>query len=328
MQRNVHPLQGAMAATGLLILIFDSSLALEGAGSGIELCVKTVIPSLFPFFVLSAVLTDALRLPDAKPVQILARFLGIPASAVSVLIPAVLGGYPVGAKSVGDLYQQKQISRQEAQRMLAFCSNAGPSFLFGMVSGFFPEKKAVWLLWLIHICSAALTAAAIPATATAQQALPPVKSMGNNSLILSSAKSMCLVCCWVVLFRILIAFLNAWVLWAFPVWVQVFLMGLLELTNGCCSLLLIENVNVRFILCSCMLALGGICVLFQTISVTKGLPIGCYVKGKMMQTLFSFLLSCLFVSNARLYFAGLIPILVLFLRKTQNRYGNPNAFPV
>ena len=328
MEKNARPLQGAMAAIGLLILIFDSSVALEGAGTGIELCIQTVIPSLFPFFVLSMAMTNALVISPGKPVQMVTGLLGIPAAAVSIIIPAFLGGYPVGAKCVADYYQQKQISKRDAQRMLAFCSNAGPSFLFGMVSGFFPEKRFVWLLWLIHISGALLTALSLPYSAEASTTDPSEFRVEKQSVMISSAKAMCLVCCWVILFRILITFLNRWIFWAFPQWLRVFLMGILELTNGCCSLMLIPDVKVRFVLCACILAFGGICVLLQTISVTKGLSIRSYVTGKLLQTLYSFLLSCLFVSGFRLYLAALIPILVIFLRKAQNRYGNPRALPV
>jgi hypothetical protein len=163
-----------------------------------------------------------------------------------------------------------------------------------MVSAFFPGRKFVWLLWLIHISSAILTAFSLPVTGEISSTSHPVNRTENQSVILSSARAMCLVCCWVILFRILITFLNRWFFWPLPLWMQVFLMVVLELTNGCCSLMLILDVNVRFVLCACILAFGGICVLLQTISVTKGLSVRSYVKGKLLQTLYSFLLSCLF----------------------------------
>ena len=49
-RKHIHFL-GISAAVGLLVLIFDSSLAIQGAREGVELCLRTVIPSLFPFFV-------------------------------------------------------------------------------------------------------------------------------------------------------------------------------------------------------------------------------------------------------------------------------------
>ena len=42
-------LQAFVAGIGFLVLIFDSRLALEGARAGLDLCIRTVIPSLFPF---------------------------------------------------------------------------------------------------------------------------------------------------------------------------------------------------------------------------------------------------------------------------------------
>lgn len=321
-------LEVALALIGFLILIFDSRHALEGAQEGIELCIKTVIPSLFPFFMLSSVLTNAFCGFTTFPMQRISGLLGIPSEASPVLITAVLGGYPVGAKSVADLYQSGQISREHAERLLAFCSNAGPSFLFGMVSGFFPDRTSVMLLWLIHIFSAVLTAATIPSPKISVQTPGLRKSCKHNSAVLSALKAMGLVCSWVILFRVWISFLERWCLWLLPGWTQVLLTGILELTNGCCALPVIEDQNLRFVMCACLLAFGGICVLLQTASVTEGLSLRCYLRGKLKQTIFSFLLSCAVVSGQGLLIAGSVPILVLILRKTEKRYGNPTVVPV
>ena len=327
MKRKWHNLQGIMAAFGLLALILDSNLALKGARLGMELCIQTVIPSLFPFFVMSMLFTSSLSEHVASPVQVLTRFLGIPDASVSVWIPAIMGGYPVGAKCVSDFYQRNQISRSEAQWLLAFCSNAGPAFLFGMVSCFFPERKMIWQLWIIHIFSAVLTALAIPAKKADQHAQQSEAESQKTSIILSAAKAMGLVCCWVILFRTVIAFLDAWFLWIFPSWVQVLLIGILELTNGCCQLMLVTNVELRFVLCACMLSFGGICVLFQTASVTRGLSLGYYVKGKLIQTIFSFLLSYAVVEKS-IVFPAVALLFLILCRKAQNRYSNSRILPV
>lgn len=322
MERKYRKLQGILAAMGLMVLILDSQLALNGARTGIELCIRTVIPALFPFFVLSSVLTGSLAgsVPSSGPG--FCKKLGIPAAASSVLIPAVFGGYPVGAKCVGDLYQSRQISKREAQQLLAFCSNAGPSFIFGMVSGFFPERKMIWMLWFIHLYSAFLTAV-VTAVSDEERDIPNgEKRTGQQAIILSSARTMAQVCCWVVLFRILINFLNDWLLWAFPVWLQVLLMGCLELTNGCCELLQIAETSQRFVLCSGMLALGGVCVLFQTVSVIGGLSIISYTKGKLLQTVFSLIISSAVVTGNGPVVTVVLSLILVFFRKIRNRYSN------
>jgi len=320
--------QGIAAAIGMLILIFDSTRALEGARDGLELCIKSVIPSLFPFFVLSALLTNSSSKKNAFPFRLFGKVLGIPENAQSLLIPAFLGGYPVGAKCVSNLYQRKQIYRKEAARLIAFCNNAGPAFLFGLVSVFFPEKSMIWMLWFIHIVSAALTAVTIPI----EKAEHPIQNcedvVQGTSIIWPAVKAMCLVCCWVILFRIVIVFLDAWFLWMLPEWLQSLLVGVLELTNGCLALMQIQNVQQRFIICSCILAFGGICVMFQTASVTHGLPIRYYLKGKLIQTVFSFLLSSAIMMERGLIFAVWIPIILFLFGKKKNRYRNPEFIPV
>lgn len=328
MERKYHRLQGLIAVTGFLVLIFDSNLALEGARAGVELCIKMVIPSLFPFFILSSVLTNALQESIPKLLELLNAVLSIPKAASSVIVPAVLGGYPVGAKSIGDLYQRKQITKRDAERLLTFCSNAGPSFLFGMVSGFFSEEKMVWLLWLIQISSVLLTATVFSAGKTDTSEREPGRKAENTSTILSAARAMGVVCCWVILFRMIITFSKDWFLWLLPAWTQVILMGFLELTNGCCELMMISDIGLRFVLCSCMLSFGGVCVFLQTIYVINGLNSWCYLKGKLVQTAFSFVLSLAFVSGYGWMTVILLPILVVILRKMQNRYGNLRILPV
>ena len=85
-------LPGVVAALGILILILDSKTALRGAAESIDLCVRTVIPSLFPFFLLSGILVKSLmgnKFPLLRPIG---RLLGIPEGAESLLISGFLGG--------------------------------------------------------------------------------------------------------------------------------------------------------------------------------------------------------------------------------------------
>ena len=49
-----------LAGFGMLVLILDGKTALLGMRDGLEICLWTVIPALFPFLFLSAILTDSL----------------------------------------------------------------------------------------------------------------------------------------------------------------------------------------------------------------------------------------------------------------------------
>ena len=277
------------ATIGILILILDSEMALNGASDGIELCIKTVIPSLFPFFVLSSLLTSSLIGTSIALLRPLFRCLGVPSGAESLVLTGFIGGYPVGAQTVAGAYREGCLPKDTAQRMLAFCNNAGPSFLFGMIGTQFPNRWMVWVLWGIHLLGAIFAAVIIPCKD--ESSVKPMKGQVKrvSDAVISSIQVMGTVCAWIVLFRIVIAFLNRWFFWLLPQTVQICLMGILELANGCCALAQITDVNLRFVICSGMLAFGGICVTMQTVSVAENLSLKQYFLGKLLQTLFSLL---------------------------------------
>lgn len=312
---------GIGASLGMLILILDGKTAVTGGREGLELCMKTVIPSLFPFFLLSNLLTHALaggKIPLLRP---LAALCGVPEGGESLLLTGFLGGYPVGAQSVANVFRSGQLSKGEAERMLAFCNNAGPAFLFGMAAAMFPQKRLAFFLWLIHILSAFFTAALLPARDMRPVTLSEAKSVTISEAMYGAIRVTGTVCGWVILFRILIGFLNRWVLWLLPIPVQVLMTGLLELTNGCCALAAISGTPMRFVLCSGMLAAGGLCVTMQTVSVTSGLSLKYYFPGKAMQVLFSLILSCAWAVGIFLPVLTAMLLFVLILRKSKKSYS-------
>lgn len=278
---------GLAAMAAMTILILDSRIALEGARKGLDLCLQTVIPSLFPFLMLSNLLLDGFSGTSLPILQTLAKACAIPQGLESILIPAFLGGYPVGAQSVAQAWRDGRIERKDARRLLAFCNNVGPSFLFGIVGTMFTKRYLVWLLWGIQIGSALawgyLTAGEEPTSAASQ----PERVGSIPSALTNALKAMGSICGWVILFRVLIAFLQRWFLWLLPEPVQILLIGLLELSNGCCLLGKIGDENLRFLLCCGMLSFGGICVILQTASVAGDLGMDSYLKGKLVQLIFS-----------------------------------------
>lgn len=277
-------LSGAAVWAAMLVLILDGRTALLSAREGIGLCMNAVIPSLFPFLLLSGHIGEA---PMLRP---LGRLCRVPEGAEGLLIPAFLGGYPLGAGSVGAAYREGWLKKEDAERLLAFSNNCGPAFLFGMAGQMFPRRWVAWGLWGIHLTGAVLTARLLGPRALATAPLPRRQGKSLSDAMVPAVKAMAMICGWVVAFRVVIGFLNRWVLSFLPPEGRVLAMGLLELTNGCFGLGMVENVKVRFLLCALLLALGGGCVAMQTAAVTRGLSLGFYWRGKALQGGFSLLL--------------------------------------
>lgn len=313
-------LAGLSGFAGIMILILDSKSGLSGASEGIELCIQTIVPSLFPFFFFSSMLTHAFVGSPMHILRPLGKLFHIPPGGESLLIASFLGGYPVGAQCVAEACKNGQLSNSAAERMLSFCSNAGPSFLFGIVSLMFSDHRIPWILWAIHIVTAWIVSQLFMEENTL--ILPEKTDVSITAAMASSIKIMASVCGWVILFRVILSFMERWVFWLVEKPVQVILTGIVELSNGCCSLLDVSNPDQRFIICSGMLALGGICVTLQTASVTKGLKLRFYYIGKLLQCTFSVLFSICLVNGIWL-FPALSILTAGFYRKIKNTGRNP-----
>ena len=118
------------ALAGLALLIATAGLvaapgeAIAGAKDGLTLCFNVIVPSLFPFFVLSSLVVDlglAAYLGRAMEglMRPLFRVSGSCAAAVAL---GFIGGYPVGARTALQLYQQGLCSKPEAERQIGRAS--------------------------------------------------------------------------------------------------------------------------------------------------------------------------------------------------------------
>ena len=268
-----------------VFLILDSKYVFTYAADGIDLCLRSVIPALFPLIVLSIYITGNLTggIPILGSIGKLCR---IPRGSEAILLTGLLGGYPVGAQAVTQAWEAGVLSGSDAGRMLGFCNNAGPAFLFGIIAPMFQSTNQAWLLWLIHVTAALITGILLPGgnnteTEPIHRSIPFPKALERGIRVMAS------ICGWVVIFRIFIGILNRWCFCFLPEEIEIFFNGILELTNGCLLLEGIGSEALRFLMASVFLSLGGICVGMQTLSVTGKLGLGDYFPGKLLQTFLS-----------------------------------------
>ena len=293
MNRKKNLANGIFSGFAILVLILNARCAAESAKEGIDLCLRTVIPSLFPFFVLSAILNSCLlgkSIPFLRPIGRLCR---VPIGGESLLLLGYITGYPVGAQVISQAYRQKSLTASTARRLLGFCNNAGPAFIFGMLSPIFTDKRVPWLLWGIHIVSGIIAGCILPNDERSSCVIKESSPISTANALQSALRSIATVCGWVVLFRILLGYFNKWFLWRFPLLVQVIISGIFELANGCVLLNELPSAGLKFIVASGILAFGGLCVCMQTQTVTQGLGIGYYFPGKILQAMLSILISAI-----------------------------------
>ena len=288
-----------LLAFALARLLLSPDTSAQACRDALTLCAQTVIPSLFPFFVLSSLLVsgggaDAF---SALLGGLMRPLFGLDGAGASALALGLLGGYPVGARTVAELHSAGTLEKKEAERLLGFCNNAGPGFILGICGGaVLHSSRAGLYLYLVHTASALLTGillcrdlprrgAGYHKAAQHANAVPFASLF--SAAVRSALAGILNVCAFVVLFLVLLRLLAAML----PAAVSASalyppLLGFVELTNGVTAL---SATRGGFVCCAVLLAWGGLSVHAQTLSVLDGTSLSTryYWRGKMMQAAFS-----------------------------------------
>ena len=280
---------GCLAALGLLLA--RSAEAAQAVRDGLALCAGSVIPALFPFLAVSGLLT-ALYAGAAPALGPLARLLGCSRAGARAFLLGLTGSYPVGARTVAQLYRRGGISRREACRLLLFSNNCGPAFILGVAGlGCFGSLRAGVLLWGVHILAALVIALALPRQTAEPSERPgsvPARPALVPALIAAvrdAAGTMVYICGFVVFFLVLLRVMGRVTGLSHPV-----LSGAVELTQG---ILALPHTRRGFVWAAGLLGWGGLSVHGQSAAVLSGtgLPMGPYLAAKAAHAAVSVLLA-------------------------------------
>jgi len=290
----------------MILLILDSRCAARSARDALGLCMNTLIPALFPLFVLSAMLVPRLaqvRIPG------LARLLGFPGGSEGIFLLGCTGGFPLGAACISQAVQSGALQKDDAERMLGPCSLCGPSFIFGVIAAVLSAKEAV-LLFLIQLESVLLCASFRPPQARSEFRGASMAPVSVPDALRRATASMASVCGWVMIAGIAAGFLRRWLAPLLPGFSATVLTGLLELTNGVFSLAQLPHPAVRFVVCAGFICFGGVSVLLQIggLAGAAGLSMSACVAQKVIHSIVGTLLAALTAAlGPASLLVGLIP---------------------
>jgi len=310
-----------------LTLILFSSTNLSAAQNGLKLWANSVLPTLFPFFIATELLCRT------NFVQILGKFLNkfmkpvfnVPGESAIAIIMGIISGYPVGAKVVCNLYDNKICSKSEAERLLAFTNNSGPIFILGSVGvSLLGNVELGKILLISHILSSFIVGFIFRFWKRDQvdltfrnyksesKELIRVSNLGEilGDAIKKSISTILLIGGFVVLFSVVVSILSsleiltnlAYFLAKFGIPYDLslsILTGIIELTNG---IQVASTAYLAFpvpclLTCSFLLGFGGLSVLLQVFSIIakSKLSIKSYFYGKTLQGILSVFLTLLLI---------------------------------
>lgn len=257
------------------LFVFPDAFS-EGIGSGLSVCGKILIPSLFPFLI-AASLTGSSPLPSLakKAFEPLSRFLfGLPADCLPAIALGQLGGYLSGAKSAQSLCQSGIITPKQAERLLLFCVNAGMGFSVNAVGNGMLNSRDAGRVLLFSLCISSLMLGIAGRffikdksdfSEKSKPATMPFSAAVVNS-VSSGTQSMLAACGFVIVFSGIGAVTEKLIQ---SHTLRLTLACLLEVTKGCAEIS--KNVSLPVIAVVC--AFGGLCVHMQIFAVAREIRI-------------------------------------------------------
>ena len=290
----------ALAAAG--ILCFSGQCA-QGAKRGLSFCGNILIPSIFPFLVLSVFVVKSgvskalSRLLD----PVTKRLFRLPGSAGATVLIGLTGGYPSGARGIKALLDSGEITQKQARRMLCFTVGAGPAFVISVTgSGLLGSVQTGIILFISQLSAALVLGILVGLFARGEEA--PAEARGgasSASMPVSSAlveaasdgaSSMISMCSFVILFSALLVILDQSGISSFLKEVFSSLVPvLLEVTTGSTAA---ASAGAGAPFLSFALGWAGLCVDFQIFSMLRSVSFSKAVF--LLFRLFHGLLSALF----------------------------------
>ena len=270
-------LLGLALLCATLALMLYPQPSMEAAKSGLALCYNVIIPSLFPFFVLSSLVVElGLAGYLGRLLEGLMRPLfHVSGACASAFALGFIGGYPVGAKTAISLYENGMCTKTEADAAASIC--------IGILFRFYKAGPT--------------------ARREERQSRPQFHAQRFTTAFTGSIKNSFLstlnICAFVVFFTVVIQLLIrsgflpglaqvlGTVLAPFgltPEWAQRLLTGALEISSGVWTLSGDGTLSGKLILAAFMLGWAGISVHCQVLSFIggSGLSVGTYLVGKLL----------------------------------------------
>ena len=287
-----------------VVMILFSSEASDTALESMKKTVTSIVPSLFPYMVLSSLIISSGAAQILGRLMPISKLFGLPSYASASLFIGAVCGFPLGAKSASELYQKGYLSKTEAEVLISITNLTGPTFLIFVIgSDFFKDTAFGIFLYLMQFISVIIASAIInklifPYTSKKHYADPVIEISsfltGFPDAIRTSTITCLYICGFITFFSIIGKIINNIMFFA-PAGMTLFIEGILEFSKACFDASL-NGDFLSYFVCGFAVGWSGISVLCQTATFTSGsgLSLKRYTLVKAIEGLILGVLSLLY----------------------------------
>ena len=297
-----------------LLLLANADVAMDGVRRGLSLGVQTLIPSLFPFLVLSDLLVssgagETLGRLFSRPVSAL---FGLSNSGTVSLLLGLVCGFPVGTTTALAFYRKGKMNKKELERVVLFANNPSSGFLIGAVGeALFGSRVTGIALFVITLLSAGIVGILLRITRGKvaentnipldgiQKALSPTDLTGS---VKRGFSALLQVLAFVLFFSCIAECLTTLLAgYSLPSVFGVALCGALEMTTGISAAVTSLSPATAFRITAFFASISGLSVTLQIFSVAEEahLPLSPFLLARLAQGAISLVFAELFLRFAQ-----------------------------
>ncbi len=277
MTRKKRADPAGIAVFGAALFLFVSVITDPGGSaecvrSTVSALYKNVIPVVFPFMVISKIISGAdLTGPLENTVgRLFERFLRLPRESVTPFLLGAVCSFPSGAVSTAEIRKRGKLSKKDAETVAAISNNTGPAFPAAVVGGvMLGNVKTGWLIYSAEIISALIIAFILgrkrDINITSSKGDPPARKRVSELLsdAVSSSALGCVTVVGTVVFFSLLSDRIVCVSGLSSPALKAVLDCLLEFSEGCVSAAALGGAPAAA-LCAFAVSFGGLSVAVQT----------------------------------------------------------------
>lgn len=257
-----------------LILLDNPTILIKSVNYSINLFIKNIFPTLFPFFILSELLinynvTYYISKSLNKPFKFLFNLNGITSN---VVILSMISGLPSNAKYTKELLDENLIDEHTASNLIAFTLLPNPMFVIGTIGILFLNNKQIGYLILIILYTTNLIIGIIlknknlPEKIKIKKTTPIKFGLIIKKSIISSINTLLIILGSIIIFVIIGNTILH--IFNFNDIVSSVIYSILEITNGLNKICNLDiNSYAKLSLIISTLSFTGISVMTQVISI-------------------------------------------------------------
>lgn len=258
----------------LIELLLNKTLVFNTISYSMNIWVNSIIPSLFPFFIISDILinyniTKYIPNPIKKTLK---KLFNISDNSITIFFLSLLSGFPSNARNTKTMYEMNLISKNEANHTLIFTHFSNPLFILGTLSIFFLHNETYGYIILIsHYIGNIVLGILTRKHSYKDNTITYVPNINKNfpKIMINAIKNsidtlltiLGTLTCFLVLSSLIINRINL------DSYTESILKGILEITMGLKDLSLLNIKDIYKVVISTMLiSFGGLSVHMQVLS--------------------------------------------------------------